>query len=244
MYIWKSMRFYRVFCNFFWIFSLDKACIQQKCKDPCPGVCGSNARCSVYNHVPTCTCIEGKFVSICRFCTWIICVKCSVILYFVWLIQFNGFVNAGYEGNPFTSCNRIPEQGMISDQWCSKLNSLQKVLVCLVEWFLVSFNFKLIFPFCLSSCVVQPVRRPTDPCQPTPCGPNSQCRDQNGVAVCSCLVGYIGSPPNCRPECVVNSDCSALTACKSQKCIDPCPGVCAPSADCRVINHSPSKETT
>ena len=36
------------------------ACINMKCKDPCPGACGSNADCRVIrNHNPTCTCREG-----------------------------------------------------------------------------------------------------------------------------------------------------------------------------------------
>lgn len=37
----------------------DKACIRNKCKDPCPGVCGLNAECSPVNHVPTCICANG-----------------------------------------------------------------------------------------------------------------------------------------------------------------------------------------
>lgn len=35
------------------------ACIQNKCKDPCPGTCGHNAECHVRHHLPTCTCITG-----------------------------------------------------------------------------------------------------------------------------------------------------------------------------------------
>ena len=37
----------------------DKACINNKCKDPCPGVCGVHATCHVTNHVPQCTCDPG-----------------------------------------------------------------------------------------------------------------------------------------------------------------------------------------
>ena len=37
----------------------NKACQRNKCVDPCPGTCGINARCSVKNHVPVCTCIDG-----------------------------------------------------------------------------------------------------------------------------------------------------------------------------------------
>lgn len=36
-----------------------KACINQKCEDPCPGSCGLKAECSVVNHNPICTCRQG-----------------------------------------------------------------------------------------------------------------------------------------------------------------------------------------
>lgn len=39
--------------------SQDKACIQQKCKDPCPGSCGANAICRVSSHNPICSCPNG-----------------------------------------------------------------------------------------------------------------------------------------------------------------------------------------
>ena len=35
------------------------ACMQQKCRDPCPGVCGVHATCSVNNHYPICRCEPG-----------------------------------------------------------------------------------------------------------------------------------------------------------------------------------------
>lgn len=34
----------------------NKACMQNKCKDPCPGICGQNAECHVLNHLPSCLC--------------------------------------------------------------------------------------------------------------------------------------------------------------------------------------------
>ena len=80
---------------------------------------------------------------------------------------------------------------------------------------------------------------PADPCNPTPCGPNSQCRVVNQQAVCSCLPNYLGSPPDCRPECTVSSECSLSRACVNQKCVNPCPGLCGNNADCKVLNHSP-----
>ena len=35
------------------------ACMNNKCRDPCPGVCGSRATCSVQNHRPQCRCDPG-----------------------------------------------------------------------------------------------------------------------------------------------------------------------------------------
>lgn len=33
------------------------ACINNKCKNPCPGTCGLNAICRVIHHNPTCACL-------------------------------------------------------------------------------------------------------------------------------------------------------------------------------------------
>ena len=78
-----------------------------------------------------------------------------------------------------------------------------------------------------------------NPCEPSPCGPNSVCRITNGHAVCSCQPNFLGSPPSCRPECVVSSECPQNQACISQKCQDPCPGTCGIDARCQVVNHNP-----
>lgn len=133
----------------------DKACLRNKCIDPCPGTCALNAVCEVNNHIPMCTCPPGT------------------------------------EGNAFVACQPVMHEP------------------------------------------------PHNPCHPSPCGPNSQCREINGQAVCSCILGYIGSPPTCHPECVVNSDCPQNQACSNQKCRDPCPGTCGINARCSVLNHNP-----
>lgn len=78
-----------------------------------------------------------------------------------------------------------------------------------------------------------------DPCEPSPCGLYSQCRSVNDQASCSCLPNMIGTPPNCRPECMTNSDCSSVLSCKNQKCIDPCKNACGRNAICKVISHTP-----
>lgn len=80
---------------------------------------------------------------------------------------------------------------------------------------------------------------PVDPCRPSPCGPNAECQVRGESPACSCLSNYIGSPPNCRPECTINPECSSQLACINQKCSDPCPGSCGYNAQCSVINHTP-----
>jgi len=85
-----------------------------------------------------------------------------------------------------------------------------------------------------------PQERPT-PCVPSPCGSNAVCREQNGAGSCTCLPDYMGNPyEGCRPECVLNSDCTPNFACIHNKCQDPCPGTCGQNADCQVVNHLPS----
>ena len=85
---------------------------------------------------------------------------------------------------------------------------------------------------------IQPVIE--DPCEPNPCGPNSNPpRVVGDRCQCSCLPEMIGSPPNCRPECVINQDCPIDKACINRKCQDPCPGLCGINAQCNVRNHVP-----
>ena len=78
-----------------------------------------------------------------------------------------------------------------------------------------------------------------NPCSPSPCGPNSICREINGQPVCSCVAGYLGAPPTCRPECIVSTDCPLSEACSNQKCVNPCPGSCGFRSLCNVVNHNP-----
>lgn len=156
-----------------------KACINQKCRDPCPGVCGNNAQCYVVNHSPTCECFSG------------------------------------YTGNPSIECREIPRSNLylfFHPKWIYN----QKTLKSLDDYL-----------------------PPIDPCHPSPCGPYSSCKTLDGHAVCSCIRGYYGSPPSCKPECAVSSDCSADKACENEKCIDPCPETCGFDARCNVVNHSP-----
>lgn len=158
--------------------SLVKACINQKCVDPCIGTCGIRARCEVINHNPICSCPEQ------------------------------------HSGDPFTRCLLIGT-----------------ILRCT---FLFDFNRNVF------RCLEEPPAPPLNPCQPSPCGPNSLCKEQNGAPVCTCLPDFIGAPPNCKPECISSSECSNNLACINQKCRDPCPGSCGVNAVCRVVSHTPN----
>lgn len=158
-----------------------RSCLNNKCKDPCPGMCGLNAECFVSNHAPTCSCLSG------------------------------------YTGNPSVACHEIPKCRF---------------------FFVIISNLDSLFINSYSSVVIaDPV--PQNPCRPSPCGPYSECREVNNHAVCSCQKNYIGTPPACRPECTVSSECPLDKACMHQKCVDPCPGTCGLNARCNVINHNP-----
>lgn len=80
---------------------------------------------------------------------------------------------------------------------------------------------------------------PINPCVPSPCGPYSICQSYGETPSCSCQLGYIGSPPNCRPECTISAECPSNLACIREKCRDPCPGSCGAGARCSVLNHVP-----
>lgn len=80
-----------------------------------------------------------------------------------------------------------------------------------------------------------------NPCQPSPCGANAMCREISGSASCICLPDFYGNPyEGCRPECIINSDCTSNRACIRNRCQDPCPGTCGVNAICEVINHIPA----
>lgn len=84
-----------------------------------------------------------------------------------------------------------------------------------------------------------PLPSPKNPCLPSPCGPNAECRVQEDHPVCTCISGMFGAPPNCRPECLIHQDCPNYLACVQKKCVDPCVGSCGFNTNCTVHNHRP-----
>lgn len=92
-------------------------------------------------------------------------------------------------------------------------------------------EFTHTFPF--SDAEISPII--SDPCNPSPCGPNAEC---TGNGVCKCIAEYRGDPyRECRPECVQNSDCSFDKACANNRCVNPCVGICGQNAECAVVTH-------
>lgn len=238
-----------------------RACIAEKCRDPCEGSCGFNSECRVQNHIPICTCRPGFTGDPFTQCTQIIerlppvtpspdpcdpspcgsnanCREgiCSCI--------------PNYFGDPYTGCR--PECTMNTDCSPNKACVNTKCIdpcpgTCGQDAKCEVYNH---IPTC--SCPpgfrgdpfvlcrqVPVVQEPINPCNPSPCGPNSICREANGAAVCTCQPRMVGSPPGCRPECVVSAECALQKACLNNKCQDPCPGTCGQNAKCQVINHNP-----
>jgi hypothetical protein len=233
------------------------ACIREKCRDPCPGSCGSGALCSVINHTPICTCPDSYTGNPFEYCIFKIeepVVKpdpCNPSP-----CGSNAQCNDGvctclaeYQGDPYRGCR--PECVLNSDCTRDKACVRNKCVdpcpgTCGQNAECAVVNH---IPTCsciqgytgnaFLSCSPIPPKLPTNPCNPSPCGPNSQCREVNTQAVCSCVPGFIGSPPTCRPECVTSSECLLTQACVNQKCIDPCPGTCGINSRCEVRNHNP-----
>lgn len=113
---------------------------------------------------------------------------------------------------------------------------------CYSKYYLVGIfnkllNFACFLYFHVLLFLVLPPTTERPSCTPSPCGPHSRCQLLSSGPACSCLPGYIGSPPSCRPECTINSECPASLACVRQKCEDPCPGSCGVEANCHVMNH-------
>lgn len=243
----------------------NKACVKNKCVDPCPGICGQYAECSVVNHVPTCNCVRNYFGDPFTGCRLEKTQPSTV--------RPIDACNPSPCG-PYSQCRNVNEHAVCScekeyvgippnckpecvvSSECPQNKACYKYKcanpcngACGINAKCQVINHN---PICncpneltgdpFTRCYEIPISLPppvSDPCQPSPCGPNSMCKESNDQASCSCLPTYIGSPPNCRPECVVNTDCPSDLACITEKCRDPCQGSCGFNAECRVQNHMP-----
>lgn len=246
-----------------------RACLGQRCLDPCVASCGQNALCTVINHSPVCSCPQGLYGNPFEYCSTPISpipsdtpatcdsIQCGSNTE---CREHNGALSCSckknYYGNPLIGCH--PECVINTDCPLEKSCANSKCIDPCVGACGVGALCQVVnhFPVCycppdytgdasVSCTFYQPQPPPIDnqpinPCDPSPCGPNSRCLlSPTGYAICSCLPGYRGSPPACQPQCVVHSECPQNKACVGLRCVDPCPGVCGLNARCEVINHSP-----
>lgn len=70
-----------------------KACLNNKCRDPCPGTCGLHAECRVLNHAPSCYCLPGYTGDPLSVCTLLPssknCLLYSNSLFLLYSIMYN-----------------------------------------------------------------------------------------------------------------------------------------------------------
>lgn len=142
----------------------------------------------------------------------------------------------GFAGDPFEQCRPIP--GRFSSAALLGLHVSSPVRHRLATESFVVSNTHTLSLRCHYLAVIEH-EQPANPCVPSPCGGNANCRVVDARPVCACIANYIGRPPYCRPECMVNSDCASNMACQNERCTNPCVGACGPNAECHVQQHAP-----
>lgn len=243
-----------------------QACLNQKCRDPCPGTCGIRALCSVVNHSPFCTCELGftgnPFVSCQRIIEPVRDVipsdpcrpspcgpysQCRAVGESPSCSCLESYIGLPPNCRPecVTSSDCRSQQACINQKCVDPcpgrcgLNAECRVVSHAVQCLCLAGYIG--DPFVQCNPAPERDLEVINPCNPSPCGTNAECRERNGASSCSCLPDYFGNPyEGCRPECIMNSDCPSNKACQQQKCRDPCPGVCGQNAECQVVNHLPN----
>lgn len=240
----------------------NRACINYKCKDPCPGSCGNNAICTVRLHSPMCSCAEqytGDPFTACHIlpiveqidpCNPTPCgsnARCRVS-------RNNAgacICEPGYFGNPYESCRPecVVNSDCSYDKTCLKNKCVDPcpgacgiTAICQVINHVPRCTCAPGYtgdPYSYCHIIFDETKPSPNACIPNPCGANSLCKDSNGHISCSCQPSYFGTPPNCRPECTVNSECDATKSCINKKCNNPCIDSCGRNSECRVVNHAP-----
>jgi hypothetical protein len=157
----------------------DKSCVNNKCKDPCPGTCGLNAECRVYNHAPNCNCLPGYTGNALR--------SCHLPPPPPLLPEPERNPCVPSPCGPFSQC-RVSNGHAVCSCQTSYIGAPPS---CRPEC-TVSTD-------CMQdrACINQKCR---DPC-PGTCGLNARCNVINHNPICSCLPGFQGDPfVRCIPE--------------------------------------------
>lgn len=163
----------------------NKACVRNKCVDPCVNTCGREAICNVFNHIPMCTCRQGY--------TGNAFLECRPI-------PINENINP---------CNPSP---CGPNSQCRETNG-QAICTCLSGYIgapptcrpeCVSSAECALSRACSN-------QRCIDPCKGN-CGTGAQCQVINHNPICSCPSGFTGDPFS---RCVVEGNFNFVMLCPS-----------------------------
>ena len=166
------------------------ACVSQHCVDPCPGVCGHHATCSVTNHVPQCRCDPGYTGD-----AFTACVRITT-RESIWSLQKDDLYECLFTALAPTEvvdpCNPSP---CGSNARCTSRNRAG-ACQCIPEYF--GDPYVACRPECTinadcPSALACVNLHCVDPC-PGVCGINAQCRAVNHNPTCTCNPGYRGDP--------------------------------------------------
>lgn len=229
----------------------NRACIGQRCVDPCSSVadppCAQNAICYAQNHAAGCVCPshlpEGNPLSYCTAPAVIpgrpeceLDIDCPTKLACI----SNKCVNPCESLSP---CHRTAH--------CSVLDTVPvRTMICTCpEGWVPNDNGEchaVVIPIppgcttdsdCPSSeaCINRLCRNPCD------CGTHASCFVQNHRPVCSCQEGFEGNPNiACHTVgCRIDSECGSGKACINGNCINPCliKDRCGVNAECFVYQN-------
>lgn len=173
--------------------ALNLACQNQKCVDPCPGVCGYNAICSVRNHIPTCECPVGMIGNAFTACSIPPPQSKNKFTFkesFIILIIY---------ASPVTIVNDDP----CYPSPCG-LNAICQNGHCSCPAEFIGDPYSKCQPECIlnsecpsnKACINQKCK---DPC-PGTCASNAICEVINHIAMCRCAFGMIGNAfVHCEP---------------------------------------------
>lgn len=174
----------------------DKACVNQHCVDPCPGVCGAHSTCRVTSHVPQCTCDPGYTGNAFISCQRITTRKLYIYIYLVINLAQLFSVPPRQTERP-QPCNPSP---CGSNAECTDRNGAASCR-CIQDYFGDPYVA------CRPECTINaecPSNKAcsrlhcVDPC-PGLCGTNAQCRVINHIPTCTCIDRYEGDPfSSCR----------------------------------------------
>lgn len=161
------------------------ACLNEKCKDPCPGSCGVHSTCTVVRHSPICQCENGytgdPFVG---------CNKSKMLNMQIFSI-FNKITLVSLEEETHP-CSPSP---CGANAVCRERNTAGSC-VCLPEYFGDPYTG------CKPECVINTDcprhkacinNKCKDPCRGI-CGINAECIVSNHAPSCFCFQRYVGNP--------------------------------------------------